>query len=226
MKGTAPVSSRNWIVPIAAISQSIARIENMTAGEAIVWLTGLVPGNEILQRLVNLPSGTGAEHGHPTAVSPDESLRVWKAMSRRAASRSNTGDDLPPSAQSWGLLADDLLKLDGDGFTAALIKELQSLAVSAKPSLLVPERSRPCTEAAARDFQEVDPSELPDELDIANQAHRAVTNGYGDPNATFRTRLVAWIVKHRPDVKPEARERIATVANADKATGRRRHGSI
>ena len=68
---------------------------------------------------------------------------------------------------------------------------------------------------------DMDPSDLPDELDCANQAFRAVSKGYGDSSATFRKRLLAWILKHRADLGPEARERIATVANRDKAAGRR-----
>ena len=78
---------------------------------------------------------------------------------------------------------------------------------------------------AATDGQGIDddfdPSDLPDELDCANQAYRAVSIGYGDGYDTFRNRLLAWLAEHRPELGTEARERIATVANPDKAAGRK-----
>lgn len=67
----------------------------------------------------------------------------------------------------------------------------------------------------------VAPEDLPDELDCAMQAFRAVHNGYGDRAATFKNRLSAWIAQHRPDLGDEARARIATVANPDKTPGRK-----
>jgi hypothetical protein len=77
-------------------------------------------------------------------------------------------------------------------------------------------------EAGPRDASDpLDPSDLPDELDCANQAFRAISNGYGDVSDTFRNRLVAWLVEHRGDLGIEGRERIATVANRDKAAGRK-----
>ena len=38
--------------------------------------------------------------------------------------------------------------------------------------------------------EEIDPSDRPEELDLANQAHRAVSKGYGEPGATFRNRVM------------------------------------
>lgn len=66
-----------------------------------------------------------------------------------------------------------------------------------------------------------DPSDLPYELGIANIAFSAVTNGYGDSSATFKNRLVAYLEKEF-QLSPEAVHRIATVANPDKAPGRKR----
>jgi hypothetical protein len=69
-----------------------------------------------------------------------------------------------------------------------------------------------------------DPSDSPPELDAANMAFRAVIKGYGDPAATPRNRLVEYLEKNYPDFKPEQVQRIATVANPDKTTGRKRSG--
>jgi len=67
---------------------------------------------------------------------------------------------------------------------------------------------------------EIDPADLPEELDCANQAFRAVHNGYGKQSDTIRNRLVAWVKEHYPSLGEEARNRIATVANPDKTPGR------
>lgn len=75
--------------------------------------------------------------------------------------------------------------------------------------------------AAAQQAQPVEPEDLPDELSIANIAFRAVTNGYGDELATFRNRLGAYLDKHHPDLGSGVKDRIITVANPDKAPGRK-----
>ncbi|HPW29492.1 MAG TPA: hypothetical protein PLL01_08905 [Rhodoferax sp.] len=67
----------------------------------------------------------------------------------------------------------------------------------------------------------IDPSDLPNELHAANIAFRAVTHGYGDNNETFKNRLRDYLEKHFIDLTPEAVNRIATVANPDKTTGRK-----
>jgi hypothetical protein len=69
---------------------------------------------------------------------------------------------------------------------------------------------------------EIDPADLPIELDAANLAFRAVMNGYGDPSKTPRNRLIDYIEENFPDFKSEQVQRIATVANPDKTTGRKR----
>lgn len=81
-------------------------------------------------------------------------------------------------------------------------------------------RSQVSAPSSIEEQSEIDPGDLPDELDVANQAFRAVQNGYGE-QSTFRNRLVAWLAEHRSDLKAEARDRIATVANPDKTPGRR-----
>jgi hypothetical protein len=68
---------------------------------------------------------------------------------------------------------------------------------------------------------EIDPSDLPPELDAANMAFRAVTNGYGQ-SSSIRNCLIEYLQAHYPNFKPEQVQRIATVANPDKTTGRKK----
>ena len=63
---------------------------------------------------------------------------------------------------------------------------------------------------------DIDPADLPDELHAANIAFRAVTNGHGDPGATFRNRLIGYLKTSFPDLNNETVQRIATVANPNK----------
>jgi hypothetical protein len=74
----------------------------------------------------------------------------------------------------------------------------------------------------ATDTDLIDPSDLPPELDAANLAYRAITNGFGDQSATRRNRLIQFLESTYPDFKPEQIQRIATVANPDKTTGRKK----
>ncbi len=69
---------------------------------------------------------------------------------------------------------------------------------------------------------EIDPSDFPGELDRANQAFRAVQNGYGDSSATFKNRIADYLANTYPELTPEAVQRIAIVANPDKAPGRKK----
>ena len=57
---------------------------------------------------------------------------------------------------------------------------------------------------------DIDPSDMPEELQAANIAYRAVLNGYGQPGETFRNRLVAYLGE-RFRFSDEAVKRIATV---------------
>lgn len=68
---------------------------------------------------------------------------------------------------------------------------------------------------------DIDPADLPEELHIANIAFRAVTNDRGDPKVTFRNRLISYLKTNFPDLSREAVKRVATVANPDKAPGRK-----
>lgn len=70
---------------------------------------------------------------------------------------------------------------------------------------------------------EIDPEELPFELDVGLIAFRAVRNGFGDPNATYRNRLEAYLRKHYNKLKESEIDRIATVANPDKERGRKKY---
>ena len=69
--------------------------------------------------------------------------------------------------------------------------------------------------------KDVDPLDLPEELDAANMAFRAVLNGYGEQTATFKNRLIEYLKANYSHLKTEAIDRIATVANPDKARGRK-----
>lgn len=71
-------------------------------------------------------------------------------------------------------------------------------------------------------YTEIDPSELPLELDIANVAFRAIFNGYGDKSDTFKKRLLDYLQNYHPHLTQEAIQRIATVANHDKTVGRKK----
>ena len=71
--------------------------------------------------------------------------------------------------------------------------------------------------------KEIDPLDLPPELDYANQAFRAVTNGYGDQAATFKNRLIDYLQSTFNGLTPEAVKRIATLSNPDKTPGRKNH---
>lgn len=66
---------------------------------------------------------------------------------------------------------------------------------------------------------EIDPTDLPTELDAANVAFRAMLNGYGDQSKKPRIRLVDYLKKHHPELSEEAVDRIATVANPVKTPG-------
>lgn len=70
--------------------------------------------------------------------------------------------------------------------------------------------------------EEQDPSDLPDELFAANLAHRAVSNGYGQQSVTPRNRILAYLKENYPNFSDDAIQRIATVANPDKSTGRKK----
>jgi len=70
---------------------------------------------------------------------------------------------------------------------------------------------------------DIDPSDFPNEMSAANIAFRAVTNGYGDPRATFKNRLIEYLNDNYSGLKRDAILRIATVANADKTPGRKKN---
>lgn len=70
--------------------------------------------------------------------------------------------------------------------------------------------------------EELDPSDYPAELDAANMAFRAISNGKGDQSATPRKRIVDYLKQNYPEFLDETIQRIATVANPDKSTGRKK----
>ncbi len=68
----------------------------------------------------------------------------------------------------------------------------------------------------------LDPSDLPKELDAANMAYRAVLNGHGSEADSFKNRLIDYLKTRYPHFTNDAVLRIATVANPDKAPGRKK----
>lgn len=97
--------------------------------------------------------------------------------------------------------------------------ELQALAAQ---HLCASGAAEPATAEPKPEPEAFDPADLPEELDIARIAFTAVRNGYGAANATFKNRLLAYLGEHHPKLSDEARQRIGTVANPDKAAGRRK----
>lgn len=81
---------------------------------------------------------------------------------------------------------------------------------------------QPTPEPDTQSNKEVDPFTRPGELYAANAAYQAVQAGYGDQNATFRNRIIAYLEEHYPAFAPDAILRIATVANPDKRPGRKK----
>lgn len=73
--------------------------------------------------------------------------------------------------------------------------------------------------------ENIDPLDLPEELDTANMAFRALMKGYGDQNATKKTRLIAYLKANYQHLKDGTLERIATVANPDKTRGRKKRNT-
>lgn len=76
--------------------------------------------------------------------------------------------------------------------------------------------------AEAKSEIELDPSDLPEELDAANMAFRAVSNAKGKPTETFRKRIIAYLKENHPNLTDEAIKRISTLANSDKSPGRKK----
>lgn len=68
---------------------------------------------------------------------------------------------------------------------------------------------------------DINPEDLPEELDLANMAYRAVSKSLGVKTGTFRNRVKDYLKQQYPHLKPEVIERIATVANPDKSRGRK-----
>ena len=96
------------------------------------------------------------------------------------------------------------------------------LVTSGLKSQYIFDRGLPPTDDDQRRGSESDPTELPTELDTANIAFRAVLNGYGNQSATFRNRLIEYLKMNHPSMTLQTVERIATVANPDKSTGRKK----
>ena len=127
----------------------------------------------------------------------------------------------------------DILMTKTDGLTLAMrlweffvpdqnfdYAHFKTLTSKAKEPALASDDTSPVAETGQG--VDVDPLDLPVELDAANMAFRAVLNGHGEPTATFRNRLIDYLEKTFVDLNNETVLRIATVANPDKGRGRKK----
>ena len=73
--------------------------------------------------------------------------------------------------------------------------------------------------------ENIDPSDLPEELDAANMAYRAVLNGFDILTGTFKNKLIEFLSTNYSHLGNEALDRIATVANPDKTRGRKKRNT-
>lgn len=101
-----------------------------------------------------------------------------------------------------------------------LFHEIDTFMQQAGVQIDCPAPSPPPAAAQVPTGPDLDPTDLPEELDAANMAFRAVLKGYGNSADTFRNRLIEYLNSHFRALGSSAIERIATVANPDKARGR------
>jgi hypothetical protein len=125
-----------------------------------------------------------------------------------------------PKADSWKTVVMELLLSGDDDYKIERSEISRWLKAINLQSVYQFELVGNSAGRAIQSNEEIDPSDLPAELDAANMAYRAIVNGYGDQTATPRNRLKDYLEKHYPDFNSEQVQRIATVANPDKTTGR------
>ena len=97
---------------------------------------------------------------------------------------------------------------------------LKTFALTSKYEFLLGMKQDHTNQASDLDL---DPSDLPLELDIANIVYRAVTNGQGKGN-TFKNKVLEYLDEHYPQLNAEARKRISIIVNTDKTVGRPKSG--
>ena len=128
-----------------------------------------------------------------------------------------SGNWLPASFQRW-----KFLKLSPPGFRAIekAAEEIKNLGTVKEDDFSPVQISE---EVDVK--KDIDPSDLPEELQSANIAFRAITNGYGDPLKPPRARLEDYLRENYSAFNATTIDRIATVANPDKTTGRKKRTS-
>jgi hypothetical protein len=213
---------------------------DFTAEEAASLIFGGVPGTielnrlqPILQRLRRCYHLACRWHGD-LINPPDEELsniaplEMLESVDLRR--RANNLDEPGSSYRFYEWLADDIVSgLETQRFgrqeladwlvVIGLPSEYSFIPVRRSSLVASPEEMQQVTESTER---EIDPSDFPPELDAANVAFRAISNGYGK-SPSKRNRLIEYLQAHYPHFKPEQVKRIATVANPDKTTGRKKH---
>jgi hypothetical protein len=129
-----------------------------------------------------------------------------------------------PKAESWKTVVMDLLLSSDDDYKVERVEISRWLKAIDLKSVYQFDLVGHSVDRKIQSNEEIDPSDFPPELDAANMAFRAVTNGYGDQAATARNRLVLYLQSLYPNFNSEQVQRIATVANPDKTTGRKKNG--
>lgn len=127
--------------------------------------------------------------------------------------------DNPDATIRFGMPVNALMVDKDDGYEMARWLWRRFFNTNAPEISELQERKLPATIQATI---EIDPADLPIELDAANMAYRAVLNGYGNQSDTFKNRLTAYLQTTYTDLSRDAISRIATVANPDKSTGRKK----
>ncbi len=161
----------------------------------------------------------------PTQISSQ--LWIFQVASRLPESCKPDDVDIPKHDE-WFRIERDLTMQDIRDEAAFLAEEIESYKAECEVmrNTLDSKEHLPFEQdAVSKQENYLDPGDYPDELFAAIDAYRAVMNGYGDQSATPRKRLIALLKERYPDLKSEARERVATVANPDKSPGRKKGGT-
>ena len=193
---------------VAALIVGLDPVSILLKGDAYLLLS-----EPVLQRIIRAEATAmrSVQKGQPC---PLDSLK------NNIAKRQETN----PKADSWKTVVVDLLLSSDDDYKVERAEISRWLKAIDLQSVYQFDLVASSADGAIQSNEEIDPSDLPPELDAANMAYRAITKGYGDQSATARNRLIDFLKKNYPGFKAEQVLRIATVANPDKTTGRKKGG--
>ncbi|MES2189145.1 MAG: hypothetical protein V4454_03420 [Pseudomonadota bacterium] len=220
---------------LISITAIVAGIANLSAGKATI--PELVDALGRCHDCETMMIYKGDSYGLATAIdgSPFDDHSGYNARADIICELFNTRYWKESEATIRGIAVENYLVLKEDAATIAqqlwklFFNEslddplnalgLEGLSMKVQPPLTSTESDGKVDEGIESGL---DPADLPAELDAANIAFRAVTQGYGDPLVTFKNRLIDYLKKNFPNLGHEAVQRIATVANPDKTTGRKK----